>query len=377
MGIRSRKIASARMVFFILAFVFGVAFFGFKTNQAHAAYQYYRSITVTSTPSIASGTQTSFPMLVSSTVSSWESSAHGGHIHNLCTAPNGGQEPCDLVFATSSANCNGTPLNFETESYASSTGALVDWVNVPSVSTGTAIYACYDNNSVNTDQSHPASTWNSNYQIIYHLGDDAATATIFDSTNNMNNAASTQNTALTSVAGIIGRAQSFNGTNQAASSSYEITGSQGTIEAWAYDETSNPSSDYSLIVFGEVGTSMNINSGYFTGDWSIDACGTGINSGIPVQANVWTNIVGTYDGSTAKIYINGSLATSTSISCSFDPYPQDTGTMSVGYDSKDNAYFFHGNVDEGRLSTSARSASWIATEYNNESSPATFYTIGS
>jgi hypothetical protein len=36
-----------------------------------------------------------------------------------------------------------------------------------------------------------------------------------------------------------------------------------------------------------------------------------------------------------------------------------------------------GSLDEVRVSNAVRSADWIATEYNNQSSPATFYTLGS
>src|SRR5207302_7471913 len=38
---------------------------------------------------------------------------------------------------------------------------------------------------------------------------------------------------------------------------------------------------------------------------------------------------------------------------------------------------FTGSMDEVRLSNVARSADWIATEYNNQSSPAAFYNEGS
>lgn len=37
--------------------------------------------------------------------------------------------------------------------------------------------------------------------------------------------------------------------------------------------------------------------------------------------------------------------------------------------------YFSGSIDEVRVSNIARSADWIATEYNNQSSPSTFYTI--
>ncbi|MGB7958176.1 MAG: type II secretion system protein, partial [Minisyncoccia bacterium] len=100
-----------------------------SSGSSFNGYSYERSITVTSNTNIASGTQSNFPMLVSSTLATWEPVSKGGSatIQNLCTAPNGGQEPCDLIYSASSA-CT-SPLNFETESYSSSTGALVDWVN--------------------------------------------------------------------------------------------------------------------------------------------------------------------------------------------------------------------------------------------------------
>jgi biopolymer transport protein ExbB len=37
---------------------------------------------------------------------------------------------------------------------------------------------------------------------------------------------------------------------------------------------------------------------------------------------------------------------------------------------------FHGSIDEVRISSVARSAEWIQTEYNNQKAPAAFYTVG-
>src|SRR5207247_7727663 len=36
-----------------------------------------------------------------------------------------------------------------------------------------------------------------------------------------------------------------------------------------------------------------------------------------------------------------------------------------------------GDIDEVRISATARSAAWITTEYNNQNSPGTFITMGS
>ncbi len=43
------------------------------------------------------------------------------------------------------------------------------------------------------------------------------------------------------------------------------------------------------------------------------------------------------------------------------------------YDSE----FFTGGIDEVRVSNTSCSGYWITTEYNNQSSPATFYSLSS
>src|ERR1700722_11874860 len=338
MGIRSRKIASARMVFFILAFVFGVAFFGFKTNQAHAAYQYYRSITVTSTPSIASGTQTSFPMLVSSTLSSWEASSTGGRIQNLCTAPNGGQEPCDLVFATSSANCGTANLNFETESYVSSTGALVDWVNVPSVSMGTVIYSCYDNSSVYTDQSHPSSTWNSNYVGVWHFSSPNGTSLdMNDSTVEGNNLSTTGSPVPTATSTIIdGGVNSVNysdGYLTATSTSALPTGSSNmSICAWM-NPTNTEFGPFGVVWYGTDSGYDYVRLSADDGQVYYGSSGYAASSST-IPNGAWSYVCGetVTSGTQAEIYINGALDTGPSNLFGTQDVTTST-TFDIGHDA--------------------------------------------
>jgi len=46
------------------------------------------------------------------------------------------------------------------------------------------------------------------------------------------------------------------------------------------------------------------------------------------------------------------------------------------YNSPTNSYYYNGSIDEPHISSSARSADWIATEYANQNSPSTFYQLG-
>jgi hypothetical protein len=95
--------------------------------------------------------------------------------------------------------------------------------------------------------------------------------------------------------------------------------------------------------------------------------------------NAWTYVTlastgsgGTFQG----IYLNGALAASNATSVS----SIEVGDLVVG--AYPNATFYgppyhKGNIDEFRISNVVRSASWILAEYNNQSSPSTFATVGS
>jgi hypothetical protein len=77
-GAKKKRLFGLLLLFIIFL---ATATGGLFVNTAHAAgYQYYVPITVTSDTSVASGTQTSFPMLVSSTLSQWIYPGH--HISN-------------------------------------------------------------------------------------------------------------------------------------------------------------------------------------------------------------------------------------------------------------------------------------------------------
>ena len=90
----------------------------------------------------------------------------------------------------------------------------------------------------------------------------------------------------------------------------------------------------------------------------------------------WTyvTLVSTGSGNTYQaIYLNGAVAASASSSASSTV----TGDLIVGAYPYANQYgppYQNGSMDEFRISSVVRSASWILAEYNNQSSPSTFYT---
>ena len=375
-----------------LIFTFGaflvIGGFAFAHSVFAANYSYYRAITVTSTTSIASGTNANFPMLFSGTYPWLEASSTSGgagRIQNLTTAPNGGQEPADLIFVTSTPTQSGgawscgASLNFETESYTSSTGALVDWVNVPTMQAGSVIYACYGSSAITTDQSHPSSTWNSNYLGVYHFG-TPTTLSGNDSTANGNNGTLVNSPA--AAAGEIGAAAVFSAASDQYISNSTMSlpvGSDITISMWAYvlSVGSSPSAF-------SIGGSQSPNRVQAHIPWNDDTlywdygtcCSTGrVTTPYSSDLGSWTyvTLVGKGNNTFQAIYIDGVLVSSQNSGQA--PTTSQTGITIGAWPA--SGYPFNGDLDEFRVSKAVLSSSWILTEYDNQSSPSTFYTVGS
>ena len=99
-------------------------------------------------------------------------------------------------------------------------------------------------------------------------------------------------------------------------------------------------------------------------------CGTAPTAGL------WYHYAAVYDSvSGAKtLYINGSSSATTGTSVGAFTSTASAG-ISIG-ENLDTGYTFGGVADEVRVSATARSADWIKTGYNNQSSPSTFYSYG-
>ncbi len=90
----------------------------------------------------------------------------------------------------------------------------------------------------------------------------------------------------------------------------------------------------------------------------------------PLSVGVWYAIDGVNDNGTKSIYVNGVLDASSTTTSSFS----NTGSLQLG-NGIDG--YLNGVLDEVRVESTARSAGWIRTKYNNVSSPGTFAGLGS
>src|ERR1700677_2756271 len=124
---------------------------GVATSQS---YTYTRSITIAHTQ-VPNTDQTNFPFLFNTTDALLATTGNGGHVTNA----NG----YVIIFTSDAAGTQ--MLNYEIESYNPTTGQLIAWVQIPTVShtADTVIYLLYGNSSVTTSQQNQNGVWNSNY----------------------------------------------------------------------------------------------------------------------------------------------------------------------------------------------------------------------
>jgi hypothetical protein len=333
-------------------------------------YSYFRAITIDHTK-VPNTDQANFPVLISGSYPYLATTANGGNVTNA----NG----YDIIFSPDAAGTS--ILDFEQESYNPTTGAINYWVRVPTVShsTDTIIYIFYGNSAVSMDQSNKGGVWDSNYALVSHLSDNAANMVVADSTsnaNNLNNRVSTSNKTAT---GEISNGLTYDGSSDYSSvannSSVDIQGSAITLEVWAKPTNSTAASSERLIVKEVSGNAdpyvryglFRASSGSSQITFFITTGGPGSYtsaSGGSTSAGSWTHAVGVYNGTTMTLYVNGSSVATASKTGSI---ASSSTPLVFGADTEISSEYFNGVLDEARISNSARSADWIAAEYNNQS----------
>jgi hypothetical protein len=360
----------------------------FKEVANNCDFRYRKAITIQS-GQVSSGPHTNFPMLVSVTDANLKTTANGGRVASYDA---GNNDPRDIIFrALDSTTCNGTApctLDHEIEKYTASTGELVAWVRVPSINNVTAIYMYYGNSCITSTTQNPNGVWDTYYKGVWHLKESGSgTAGEFKDSTSVNNGQGGGGTAAyvptLSATGEINGAQSFDGNDYISvpnNASLNVT-SELTMEAWVY--LSNSSNDQKI-----VGKTNNVvcNSGYILGVkngnlspeiWNSSGNHYAFNAGT-ISNSTWTHLAVTWTtGGNMVGYINGSTPSGGSISAGSTEIGTYTNPLYVGVAPYNhNQYYVTGTIDEVRISNKARSAGWIATEYNNQSSPSTFYTFG-
>lgn len=342
-------------------------------------YRYRKKLTLDSTLVAGASDLTNFPILISLTDSDLRTSANSGQLLNA----NG----YDLIFTTSDSTAP-VQLDHEVESYTATSGNIVIWVRIPTLTTATdtTIYMYYSNPLIATSQEDRNGTWNSNYVAVYHMnGADGAGET--DSTSN-SYAMTLNGTVGATTSGQIGNGRtrptvgSTNYLTRADSVDLDNL-SQMTVQGWLYSTTATPSSD----VRGVISKRNNSNAAH---SWGVfiytndklnfdngNAAGTNFDtrtaSVAGIAANTWTMFHCIFDGTVAagsrkKIYLNGAIDITATANVTTIT---NTASAMSAFLLTGNTGSMRGHLDELRVLKTALSADWITTEYNNHNNQGT------
>ena len=314
----------------------------------YSSWQLRKAITIDATK-VSSGPHTNFPVLVNlSSDSSLAARAQA--------------DGDDILFTSSDGT---TKLSHEIEKYGSSTGELVAWVKVPSLSSAsnTVLYMYYSDASVASQQNATA-VWDSNYTAVWHLKETPAgtSGEITDSTSNAKNGTGGTRIPLAAT-GKIGGSLEFDGIPDGPAkyvsipSTFDIASFPFTIEAWV-----NPDDygDYGAI-FGKrdsaaagdmrVDLGLNITSGAV---YTYDGTAQRISTFSPT-VGTWTHLVFVARSTGSDVYLNGAFKeTITAVTLGTDA----TAAVSIGITQNGGDDSYDGRIDELRISNSQRAA-WL------------------
>jgi hypothetical protein len=339
---------------------------------AALGYAYQKTITLNHNKVSGGSDLTNFPVLINILGSQeLKTTINGGHVQNA--------SGYDIIFTDASYN----KLDHQIESYDAVNGNLVAWVRIPvlSASVNTPILLLYGNPQISLDPS-VKTVWKSSYQGVWHMGDNpgGAVPQLKDAAQSNDG---TSNGAMVPgdlVPGNIGNAIHFDGTDDYFDVGTGISpGRTFTEECWIQLGSQSDGSYHGFLGF-DSGENYNrapsmwivyqnrIHAGF--GDNTTWCLWQTPGSVLNIDGITWNHVVTTFDGTDYKLYINGAIVFD-------DPewagrIPCNTPLRNIG--RVDN--YFTGNLDEVRVLSEALSSGWITTEYNNQKSPPTFYSVG-
>jgi len=338
----------------------------------------------------------------------------------------------DFAFTQSDGT---TVLSHEIEKFDNTTGEVIAWVRIPtlSASSTTEMYVYYKGDTIGFNS---ANVWNDDYVLVWHLN-QTSTGTVGefrDATSNGNDGRGGGGTKVGYAAGRIphdttgqiGNGQELKGPT---TTGFQVEGSgdfiwthdkiEGmperdvTIELWVGDVVNGPnnannykynelvgfctthnsngadkwSNHVSLMRAGNV--KMKVHNEFYV---STSNPGHPVDNDNPASFTDWNHVVAVYntrdaDGTSGKsqLYINGELVKDQNRSGGLNhPIKTSDLRMALGADLDHNnsnscAYAnneLKGKVDELRISSGLRTASYAAASYYNQGDPSTYTEVG-
>lgn len=329
-------------------------------------FDHERNITIDHTQ-VSGGTGLfNFPLLVNISGQSFLRTSPAGGVLNA----NG----YDIAFTDDNYN----KLDHQIEYYNGTTGDLIAWVRIPflSVTSNTVIKLLYGNPQITTDPS-VTTVWDSHYKGVWHL--DNSSLNDFTSFN----VAGTPYNSPTYPGGMISNSVELNGTNQwievINDPDINFAGNI-TVSAWVRmnaanrdqkiaGNQNNSSGGYKFGIYTNNKVEFEIRNSANTPSLNRDVSG-----GTVLTTGQWYYLAGISSDvlDSIKTFVNGVPER---------PFKKigtlgaASNTLTIGKEPFSPQYYFSGMFDEIRISDEVRSNGWMRTEYNNQSSPSTFYTL--
>jgi hypothetical protein len=288
----------------------------------------------------------------------------------------------DLYFATDGGPAGGpTALAFQIASWAASSGDLIAWVRVPTVSdaAGTVFYLHYGDGADYSSTNPQAAVWDADFESVHHFDGDSvldATANATDGTNQGSSA---------DPAGQILGARAFSpsdyvdvGTgvlpdepDYTLSAWVKVTRAGGDADCKYVMDASRSSPPYEGSALG-VRRSTGAICAYVNGAWRFSA-------GDFAADGAWSFVAARYSirssGGVLETSVGGQPFEPVYSGDTRDAANLSTSPFQVGRWSGGMSYYFDGSIDELRVSSTARSNAWIRAEYENQRAGSTFLSI--
>jgi hypothetical protein len=323
------------------------------------------------------GSLTDFTVKLYGTLADLKTVANGGYVQNTVTRV-GVTCPADFIISTSSG---GTPISsFGWVKYVATTGEYEINVKIASYTAGMTLYAMFGDAAVVTYQGGAqGAEFDANTQAVYPLP-DGTTLSAKDFSANANDG--TLLGPPTATTGKINGGVNFvKASSQRISlgnpASLQITGSI-TLSTWVKLTTN---ADGMIIAKDKDsgGRAYVLDHANFVNKFRFYVNGGGnlalneVRSTTLPSTGTWYHLTATLDTSgsgTMKIFVNG--VAETTLTPSSTSIPAATANVLLGGREYTGFLdYLNGNLDNVTIANAARSATWIATDYATQNSPAT------
>lgn len=228
-------------------------------------------------------------------------------------------------------------------------------------------------NSANAQYCIPGDTTSCSAPVGEWKFEEGNGSTVNDSSGNANTG-TWNGTAPFWGRGKFGKGGNFGGTNSyvdsGSNASVNSIGTAITVELWARPQVNTPLhylvSNVSDTGTGKKGYEMvsnyNGTSSFEFSVWGVDGTKHKATASNTLTVGNWHHVVGTYDGSNVRIYVNGALKTTTAYSGSIAT-PADF-SLKFGRLGSSALYYWNGQMDNIRIYDYARTQAQIAWDYN-------------